>query len=370
VERGRLFQFDRAGDKARLVCLEAETGKGLWTFEYASEYRDMYGYDNGPRGGPVADGERVYVFGAEGMLHCLKAADGSVLWKRDTTAEYGVQQNFFGVGSAPVVEGDLLLVQVGGSPAGSPGIQSGETRPNGSALVAFDKKTGEVKWKGGEDLASYSSPVVATAAGKRRVFLFSRSGLLVFDPVSGKPEFGYPWRARILESVNASNPVVSGDEVLISECYSIGSSLLRLKPEGGAEVVWSDGRKREQSLATHWMTPIKSGAFVYGSSGRHTGNAELRCVEWGTGKVRWSVPGLTRASLLGVDGHLVCLGEDGVLRLLKADPEQYVEVSKAVPKGVDGRPLLEVPAWAAPVLARGLLYVRGKSRLVCLELIP
>jgi outer membrane protein assembly factor BamB len=369
VYRGRVYQFDRTGKNAVLYCLKSETGEELWKFEYASEYDDMYGYEPGPRCCPVLDGDRVYILGVEGMLHCLRAADGALVWKKDTTREFGVVQNFFGVGSTPVVEGDLLLCHIGGSPAGSPGIQSGEVRGNGSAIVAFDKRTGAVKYKVGDELAGYASPATATIDGRRWGFVFARGGLIGFEPATGKVDFHYPWRARILESVNASNPVIAGDLVMISECYGVGSSVLRVKP-GGYEVVWSDGRKRDRALMTHWNTPIHLDGFVYGSSGRHTQEAELRCVELATGKVRWSQPRLTRASLLYVDGHFVCLGEDGVLRLLKATPERYEEAGKLVLKSPEGEPLLKYPAWAAPVLSRGLLYARGKDRLVCLELIP
>ena len=369
VSHGRVFQFDRSGRNAALYCLKSETGEELWKFEYPSEYDDMYGYEPGPRCCPVVDGERLYIFGVEGMLHCLQVADGKEVWKKDTTLEFGVVQNFFGVGSTPIVEGDLLICQIGGSPVGSPGIQSGEVKGNSSGIVAFDKRTGAQKYKITDELASYSSPLTTTIDGRRWGFLFARGGLVGFEPATGKVDFQYPWRARILESVNASNPVVSGDLVLISECYGVGSSVLKVKP-GGYELVWSDGRRRDRSLMTHWNTPIHLDGYVYGSSGRHTQEAELRCVELATGKVQWSQPRLTRSSLLYVDGHLVCLGEDGALRLLKANPKQYEEVGRLVLKSPEGEPLLKYPAWAAPILSHGLLYVRGKDRLVCLELIP
>jgi outer membrane protein assembly factor BamB len=369
IAKGRAFQFDRSDRNAVLFCLNSETGKELWKFEYESVYDDMYGYEPGPRCCPVIDGDRVYIFGVEGMLHCLRVADGKVVWKTNTTQDFGVIQNFFGVGSTPIVEGDLLIAHIGGSPANSPGIQSGEVKGNGSGIVAFDKRTGAVKYKITDELASYASPLVTTINGRRWAFVFARGGLVAFDPATGKIDFQYPWRARILESVNASNPVVAGDLVLISECYGVGASVLKVKP-GGYDVVWLDGRKREQSLATHWNTPIHLDGFVYGSSGRHTAEAELRCVELATGKVQWAAPRLTRASLLYVDGHFVCLGEDGALRLIKADPKKYEEVGKLMLKSPDGEPLLKYPAWAAPVLSHGLMYVRGKDRLVCLDLIP
>ena len=110
---------------------------------------------------------------------------------------------------------------------------------------------------------------------------------------------------------------------------------------------------------------------VYGSSGRHTNNAELRCIELATGKVQWSEPRLTRSCLLMVDGHFICLAEDGTLRLLRVNPKKYVELSVMEVKDPETqKPLLEYPCWAAPVLAHGLLYVRGNDQLVCMELIP
>ena len=368
VSKGRLFHAERVGPKIVTTAMKSETGEPLWRFAYDTDYADLYGYDGGPRCAPVVDDDRVYVYGPEGRLHCLKAVDGTVVWKKDLSAEYHVIQNFFGVGSAPVVEGDLLLVQVGGSPAGSPGIQSGEVKGLDSGLVAFDKRTGTEKYRMSAELASYSSPRTATIDGRRWGFLFARGGLLGFDPATGKIDFHYPWRAGILESVNSSQPVVVGDQVLISECYGVGGSLLKVKP-GGHEVIWADGRKRDRSLMTHWMTPIHVDGHVYASSGRHKENAELRCVELKTGAVKWSAPGLTRASLLLADGLFYCLGEEGTLRLLKLNPQKPEEVARVQLKDADGSPLLRYPAWAAPVLAHGYLYVRGKDRLVCLDLL-
>ncbi len=379
---GRLFQFDRFVDQARLRTFDALTGEPGWTFEYPSDFQDLYGYDNGPRCSPVVDGDRVYIFGAEGMLHCLSAADGKLRWKIDTAAEFGVIQNFFGVGSTPIIEGDLLIVQVGGSPEESKRVPPGrldQVVGNGSGIVAFDKRTGAVRYKITDELASYSSPVLATIGDRRWCFVFARGGLVGFEPAKGSVDFHFPWRATILESVNASNPVVVGDRVFISETYGPGSALLRVKP-GAAEVVWSDEqRRRDKSMQTHWNTAIHVDGYLYASSGRHTENAELRAIELSSGKVMWSEPGLTRSSLLYVDGHFVCLSEDGTLRLVHVNPRKYEPIAESQlvekpsepnPFGLRGRRLLKYPAWAAPVLAHGLLYVRGEDRLVCLELIP
>lgn len=381
VSGGRLFQFDRFEDSARLYCLNAETGAELWRHEYETKYEDIYNYNNGPRCSPVVDADLVFAFGVDGRLLCCRASDGKLVWEVDTAKEFGVVQNFFGVGSTPVVEGDLLIVMVGGSPPESQKVGRGaldRVEPNGSGIVAFDKQTGKVKYKLADELASYASLKLATIGERRWCFAFCRGGLLGFEPASGKLDFHYPWRANILESVNASMPVVVGDEVFISETYGPGSSLLRVAP-GKHEVVWHDDEnKRVKAMQTHWNTPIELAGYLYGSSGRHEYTAELRCIEWKTGKIKWSVPDMNRTSLMYVDGHFLCLGELGQLWLLKANPEKYEQIAMtdyAEPKlgqlllGED-RPILTSPCWAAPILSHGLLYLRGNDRLICLELIP
>lgn len=359
IADGKLFEFDRRDDLARLTCRVAATGKEVWRQEYSTDYEDLYDYGAGPRGTPVVDGDRVYTYGVEGKLRCHAVNDGKLLWEVDTVKQFGVVQNFFGIGSTPIVEGDLLLVMVGGSPEDSPGIQSGEVQSSGTTIVAFDKKTGAVRYAIGDDLASYSSPVLATIDGRRWGFLFARAGLLGFDPKNGKIDFHFPWRAKKLESVNAANPVVVGDRVLISETYGPGSALLRVKP-GGYELVRKDP-PRDQSLASHWATPIHHEGTVYGCSGRHSGDAELRAINFDDGKVAWSKPGLGRATMIHVQGHLIVLAERGRLFVVAATPAAYKEVSAT-------EPLVSYPAWNPPVLANGLLYVRGADKLRCFDL--
>ncbi|MCA9248709.1 MAG: PQQ-like beta-propeller repeat protein [Planctomycetales bacterium] len=371
ISRGRYFQFDRFGNVARIYCLQSETGRELWKFEYPCEYEDMLGYNNGPRCSPVVDGERLYAFGVEGMLHCLRVTDGKLLWKRDTANDYGVVQNFFGVGSTPIVVGDLLIAMIGGSPSDSPHVYSGRVQGDGSGIVAFDKFTGKEKYRLSDELASYSSPICRRVGDRLWCFAFARGGLLGFEPQAGKLDFHFPWRSAKLESVNAATPIIVGDSVFITETYGPGSAMLRVQP-GNCDVVWQDDeRSRDKAMMAHWNTPIYHDGYIYASSGRHTANAELRCIRASDGEVQWSEPGLTRCSLLYADGHLICLSEDGALRLLRATPEKFDEVSEMIPRdgaGLDR--LLEYPAWAAPVLSHGLLYVRGKSKLLCFELIP
>jgi hypothetical protein len=126
-------------------------------------------------------------------------------------------------------------------------------------------------------------------------------------------------------------------------------------------------------MANHWNTAVEADGILYGSSGEKSGSAELRAVRWKDGKILWSIPGLNRSTVLLVDDHLVVLTEFGELLLLAATAEEPRILERVKPEAViDGetRALIRHPSWGAPVLANGILYLRGKDHLVALDLRP
>ena len=370
VAGGRFYHFGLIDSKATLICVNAQTGKDIWKFTYDSQYDDLYDFDNGPRASPVVNEGRVYIYGAEGHLHCLDAFSGKKIWDVDLSKRFGVIQNFFGVASTPIVFEDLLLVMVGGSPDSSKEAPPGaldQVQPNGCGIVALDKVSGEIKYKCVNDLASYSSLKIGKFQGQPLLLALMRGALFGIKPSDGEVAFQFPWRARKLESVNAATPLAIQDHVLISEGYEIGAALLKIK-DLESELVWSDRGKRDSALKSHWCTPILSKDVIYGCSGRNSSSAQLRCIDWRTGKVNWSEKGLSRISLMMIDQHLIVLTEDGELMLVKDNNDKFELVTKYQP-GENGV-RFEEPCWSAPIVSHGLLYVRGKKTVACFELIP
>jgi outer membrane protein assembly factor BamB len=378
VALGRALVFDRIGRDIRLRCLEAETGRKLWEERYPTDYVDMFGYDGGPRAAPVIARDRVITFGPEGRLECRSLQDGASSWMVDTGRDSHVVQNFFGVGAAPLVvdagDGPLVVVQVGGSkPDSAPPAPERLDLVKGldSGLVAFDLATGRERWRAGDQLASYSTPVLARVGDRDRILGWTRDDLLVVEPATGAVEGRFRWRADEVFSAVCASPVADGGLVLLSECYEPGSVLLDLTG-GVPRPLRQDRRKArpDTALKAHWATPILHDGHLYGASGRHAGDAAFVCVDWKTGAVRWAEGGFGRASAALVDGHLVVVGEYGDLALVRATPERFAAVSRTrLRDPADGRTdLLAPPCWAAPVIARGLCYVRGQGRLVCVRL--
>ncbi|MBL8238019.1 MAG: PQQ-like beta-propeller repeat protein [Bryobacterales bacterium] len=367
----------RRGNQEVVDCLHPETGDRYWQHTYSTSFEDRYGYNNGPRSSPVIDGDRVYVVGAEGVLHCLHLASGQVLWRRQLRDEFKVPQDFFGVASTPLVEGEVLIVNVGA--------------PGGPCVIGLDKRTGQMRWGAGAEWGgSYASPIPAVIHGKRRVFVFAggesqppTGGLIMLDPVTGAVDFTFPWRSKSYESVNASCPVIVDNYVFISASYRTGGAMLEITPDFKHKVVWT-----APEFGLHFNTPIHKDGYLYGFDGRNEPDASLACVEVKTGKVAWrtslewkevfqaggqqreQMMSLYRGNLLQVDGRYLVLGELGHLMWMELTPAGFKEGSRAWLFAAR-------ETWSLPVLSRGLLYVvqhskdvlQNKSpRLLCYDL--
>src|SRR5690606_3632636 len=178
-------------------------------------------------------------------------------------------------------------------------------------------------------------------------------GLMAWEPASGQLLFNFPWRAPMLESVNAAMPVVIDDQILISEAYEVGSALLSVKHGQPPSVVWQDGGPRNLCrFRAHWSTPVAIDGYLYGCSGRNGPDTDFRCVRLSDGEVQWTDRNRDRqrSSLLAVDGHLIVLGETGWLELMRPDPKGpriLAQIDLSDPESTGGMPLLEYPCWAA-----------------------
>lgn len=336
VAGGKLILFHRVDNKETVECFNTLTGVRFWVFEYGTGYRDDFGFDEGPRGTPAAADGRVYTFGAEGTLHALDLATGKKIWRVDTHPKFGVKKGFFGAAASPLVEGDLVVVNVGG--------------PNGAGIVAFDKSTGTVRWSATNDDAGYSSPIAATIGGARSILCFTREGLVALDPAKGAVRFRFPWRSRMNSSVNAALPVVAGNQIFLSASYNTGATLLEVN---GAQVksLWAG----DEALSNHYSTSVLLDGFLYGFHGRQEFGQALRCIEMKTGKVMWSVDAFGAGTVMVVGRKLLIVRESGEMVVAEANPKAY--------KAEFTLPLLPAVVRSYPALADGVLYVRNENTL-------
>lgn len=338
----QLLLFHRVADQEVLESLDAATGRPMWTASYATSYRDDFGFDEGPRATPTIAQGRVFTFGAQGKLQAVDLASGQVLWSVDTHARFGVRKGFFGAATAPLVDGDRVLVNVGG---------------RGAGIVAFDTASGEVLWTATDDEASYSAPVTAELAGRHSALFFTRNGLLEIDPASGQVRADYAWRSRSRSSVNAATPLVIGQRIYLSASYGTGAVLLQ-RGDDGFTPVWSS----DDVLTNHYATSVHHRGYLYGFHGRQEYGQSLRAVELSSGKVAWEIERFGAGTLLLVGERLLILRERGELVLSEATPEAFRPLASARILGGTVR--------AYPALANHLLFARNGSELVAVELPP
>ena len=340
VAQGRLILFHRIGDKEVVEALDAATGRPIWSFDYPTRYRDDFGFDEGPRAAPTIAAGRVYTFGAEGVAQCLDFATGKKIWTVDTQANFHPRKGFFGAAGSPLVDGDRVLMNIGGAGAG---------------LVALDAATGKTLWTATNHEASYSSPVVATIQGARHALFFTRAGLVDVDPANGKVRYEFPWRARMQASVNAATPLVVDDLVFLSASYGTGAVLLQVGPKGLKQIWASD-----DALTNHYATSVYKDGYLYGFHGRQEEGPSLRCVEFKTGKVRWSVDSFRAGTVTLAGDRLLILRESGELILASASPAAFQPISAAK--------VLPATVRSYPAIANGRMYIRNEKTLECLDL--
>jgi outer membrane protein assembly factor BamB len=335
VAGGRLFTLFSRGEDEFAACLDAADGREIWRVRIDATWKDDIG--PGPRSTPTVEGPTAFALSGRGKLFALAAADGRLQWQHDLVAEYGAAPPRWGVSTSPLIEGRLLLVDVGGR--------------KGASIVAFDKASGAEVWRSQTDKAGYSAPIAITAGGLRQVVAFTGTRLRALAPADGALLWDLPWETSY--DVNAATPVfIAPDRLFVSSAYNVGGALLRLDVAEGrvkASEVW-----RNTELKSKFHSAVLAGGQLYGFD-----EGTFKCLDPKTGETRWRQRGLGHGSLIVADGHLLALGDAGTLVLVQATPEAYRERARAQP--FSGR------TWTAPALSGGRLYLRDEKELVALE---
>lgn len=336
----RVIVFHRVGDQERIEALSTVDGKSLWKTDFDATYRGGINPDDGPRCVPLVHQGNVYVYGAAGDLHSVELATGKKRWSRAANSDYAAPEGYFGAGSTPIVIGDSLLVNVGGR--------------DGTGIVAFALADGKTRWKGVDDTASYSSPIVLEFDGKPRALFVTRLNMLVVDPATGEVLAQTPFGMRG-PTVNAASPILVGDSIFLTASYGIGARLLDVKPSG-VKALWES----DDVLSSQYNTPVYDKGYLYGIHGREdAGLAELRCIDAKSQKVAWSESDFGVAHLILADGKLLILKNDGGLVLARATPTKFEVLAKATAFSDTVR--------ALPALANGKLYARDGAALKCFD---
>jgi outer membrane protein assembly factor BamB len=335
VSKGRLFTMFGKDGAEYAVGLDAADGKELWRVKTDANFKDMFG--NGPRSTPTVDAGVVYALSGRGKLYALSAEDGSELWSRDLGKDYGAPTPKWGHATSPLIEGDLLLLDVGGRES--------------SSVVAFHKGSGEEAWRAQDDKAGYSSPIVVTVDDTRQVLFFTGRSLVSLSPTDGTAYWRVPWKTS--HDVNAAMPVfIAPDKVFVSSGYDVGGAVLQITIDGGNADVKEVWRNRE--MKNKFSSSVLHDGHLYGFD-----EGTLKCIDAADGSTMWRQRGFGHGSLIYADGHLIVLGNKGQLALVEATPEDYREKGQTR--------IFEGKTWTLPTLSGGRLFLRDEKQALALE---
>ncbi len=345
IHDGHIVTMGSNGGKLFLHARAVEDGHELWSTKLLDKA------DNRPNCTPtIADG-LVYALGTSGELFCVDLQSGKIAWQKSFPKDFGGKMmSGWGYSESPLVDGDHLLC--------SPGAKD-------AAIVALNRKTGEVIWKAkmpdigsqGGDGAGYSSIVVSNGAGIKQYVQLMGRGVISVAADDGRFLWGYNRVAN--GTANIPTPLIHEDYVFCSSGYNTGSALLKLSKDGPKGVkVNEEYFLQAKTMQNHHGGMIMLGDYIY-CGNQHNQGFPL-CLEWKTGKVKWSKgrgPGQGSAAIVYADGHLYFRYESGAVALIAATPDGYEE------HGVFEPPHGGDPSWAHPVVTGGKLYLREQDNL-------
>jgi outer membrane protein assembly factor BamB len=341
--------FAIAGDKVVVMgnkndtdivwCLDAATGKELWTHKYP-EKLDPKLYDGGPNATPTIDGDVVYTLSRTGNLFCLSMADGKPKWHKHFQTDFKGTAPSWGYSASPVVKGDLLYCL----PCADDG-----------GLFALEKATGKVSWKSGDDTKpGYAAPVFFNHKGRDVVAAFHGRELVTYNlDGKGKPVFDFGWRTSY--DVNASNPQYHDGKMFLASGYGMGYVVIDVS--GGEPKVLH----KDEDIRMIFQNSILRDGDILGVFGDKNIAAELIRMDMKTGKALWraKMPG-TRGSSLMVGDQMVILSETGDIIVGEPAKSGWTEHGRVK--------ALSSTSWAPVAFAHGRIFARSnKGEAVCLE---
>ncbi len=329
---------------------DINSGKLYWHVALPGSHFNVMG-GAGPRATPTIANNQVFTQTATGQVACIELATGKLVWEVDLLKLGGWDKAAseaaisWGRSGSPLVTDNLVVVPLG-APAGTAD----------RSLVALDKKTGEVRWRSGDDQISYASPSLTRLFNKDQIVITNEASVTGHDIESGKVLWSVDWPGHSNSSASCSqNVTIDSDKLLISKGYSQGAKLVQFKVDDQGK--WTSDTVWEEAsvLKTKFTSPVVKGEYAYALS-----DGRMECVRVADGKRQWKGRGYGHGQLLLVGNNLLIMAEQGEVALVAAEPKRFTELARV--------PALTGVTWNVPTLSGNRLLIRNADEAACLKL--
>ena len=338
VSESTVFVTGTRNKKTEVVtALDRKTGDKRWEVEWSGAMTvPFFASSNGSwiRSTPAFDGSTLYVAGMCDLLVALDTKTGDERWRMDFVKEFKTGLPTFGCVISPLIDGEFLFVQAGGS------------------LVKLNKTTGKIVWRtledgGGMMGGAFSPPTIATSlAGRRQLVVQTREKMAGVDPDTGN----VLWQRNVpsFRGMNILTPLVVGDSIFTST-YQNKSWRFDVTNSDGSFAINEAWNNKSQG---YMSTPVVIDGYVY----LHLQNQRFTCINLSTGAGMWtSQPYGKYSSLVAQNDRILALDQSGKLLLIKANPNQF--------ELIDERQVSDQETWAHLAVCGNEIYVRELNGL-------
>ena len=328
----KLYVFARQDTNEVILCLEAASGKELWSSKYGAPAVSgpSSSAHSGPRSSPAVANGKIVTLGVGGVVSCFEADTGKKLWSKDDFA--GEWPRFY-TASSPIVTDNECIVQLG-------------SEKNGG-IIAYDLNTGDQKWKWTGDGTAYSSPVLVEVSGTKMLVTLTAKNIVGIGVSDGKLLWEQPFEASQRMAYNAATPIVDGQSIIYTGSGRGAKAVKVEKTADGfaAKELWSNPDNGVQ-----FNTPVLKGGQIYGVSQ----GGDLFCLDAKDGKTLWTskLGGRGFASIVDAGSVLLALTPQGDLIVFEPSDKEFKKVA-GYKVGSE--------VYAYPIAAGNALYAKDKD---------
>jgi outer membrane protein assembly factor BamB len=330
----KLYLHTRQDGNEVILCLDPLTGKEIWKESYPSASSSGPSSSHpGPRSTPVIANGKIVTFGVTGILSCLDAETGKVLWRKENPTN-AVPQYFTGM--SPLIVNNICIVHTG-------------SKDNGQVL-ALDINTGAEKWKWNGDGPAYASPSLMVMGKEQHIIVQTEKNLIALNFTDGK----LLWQVQTTPAqrfYNCVSPYIDGKRIYYTG-QGTGTKAIEITKVGekySIKELWSSAE-----IGAKWNTPVLINGFLYG----FTDQRRIYCLNASNGLTGWidAATNSDFATIVDCGSVVMGLPSTGYLIVMKPDSEEYKEIAKYK--------VSETPVYAFPVIAGNLVYIKDAETLM------